>query len=81
MRNLKHTIVALVAVSLVGSLAAHQASTISAVTATKLTRQIESVPEVLPTPAVLLGDGDGVTEDYSLFSSDFLNFAGKDAYI
>lgn len=43
MRNLKHTIAALVAVSLVGSLAAFQAMDFSAVNATKLTQETQVV--------------------------------------
>lgn len=43
MRNLKHTIAALVAVSLVGSLAAFQAMDFSAVNATKLTQETQAV--------------------------------------
>lgn len=78
MRNLKHTIAAIVAVSLVGSLAAHQAMNLSAVKATKLTQQVKTAPADL---AVLAGDGEGETEDFALFNSDILNFAGKDAYI
>ncbi len=43
MRNLKHTIAALVAVSLVGSLAAYQAMNLSSVNATKLTQETRAV--------------------------------------
>lgn len=78
MRNLKHTIVALFAVSLVGSLAAHQAANFSEVTATKLTQETRVISTA---PAVLPGDGDGETENFALFSNDFLKFAGKDAFI
>lgn len=78
MRNLKHTIAALFAVSLVGSLAAHQAANFSQVTANKLTQETRVVSAA---PAVLPGDGEGETENFALFSNDFLNFAGKDAFI
>lgn len=78
MRNLKHTMAALVAVSLVGSLAAHQAVSFSAVKATKLTQQTDIL---FSAPAVLPGDGEGETENFALFSNDLLKFAGKDAYI
>lgn len=59
MRNLKHTIVAIIAVSLVGSLAAHQAINFSAATATKLTQPADTI---FSAPAVLPGDGEGETE-------------------
>ncbi len=78
MRNLKHTIAALFAVSLVGSLAAHQAADFSEVTANKLTQETRVISTA---PAVLPGDGEGETENFALFSNDFLKFAGKDAYI
>ena len=78
MRNLKHTIVALFAVSLVGSLAAHQAVNFSQVTATKLTQEARVISTA---PAILPGDGEGETENFALFSNDFLTFAGKDAFI
>lgn len=78
MRNLKHTIVALCAVSLVGSLAARQAADFSEVTANKLTQETRVISTA---PAVLPGDGEGETENFALFSNDFLKFVGKDAYI
>lgn len=78
MRNLKHTIAALLAVSLVGSLAAHQATNFSAVKATKLAQETKTVSSA---PAVLAGDGEGETENFALFSNDLLKFAGKDAFI
>ncbi len=78
MRNLKDTIAALFAVSLVGSLAAHQAANFSQVTATKLTQETRVISTA---PAVLPGDGEGETENFALFSNDFLKFAGKDAFI
>ncbi len=78
MRNLKHTIAALFAVSLVGSLAALQAADFSEVTANKLTQETRVISTA---PAVLPGDGEGETENFALFSNDFLKFAGKDAYI
>ncbi len=78
MRNLKHTIVALFAVSLVGSLAAHQAANFSEVTANKLTQETRVISTA---PAVLPGDGEGETENFALFSNDFLKVVGKDAYI
>lgn len=78
MRNLKHTIVALCAVSLVGMLATAQAVNLSAAKATKLVQETEvvsTVPEVLP------GDGEGETEETALFSPEVQAFLGKDAYI
>jgi len=78
MRNLKHTIVALFAVSLVGSLAAQQAADFSEVTANKLTQETRVISTA---PAVLPGDGEGETENFALFSNDILKFVGKDAYI
>lgn len=78
MRNLKHTIAALLAVSLVGSLAAHQATNFSAVKATKIAQETKTVSSA---PAVLAGDGEGETETFALFSNDLLKFAGKDAFI
>lgn len=77
MRNLKHTIAALAAVSLVGSLAIAQASDFAAVKATKITQETESVivaPEVLP------GDGDGITAEFTI-SPVRQMFVGKTAYI
>ena len=77
MRNLKHTIAALAAVSLVGSLAFVQASDFAAVKATKITQEPESVivaPEVLP------GDGDGITAEFTISPARQM-FVGITAYI
>ena len=60
MGNLKHTMAALLAVSLVGSLATVQALNLSAVRANKLTQTIETTNTA---PAVLTGDGEGETAD------------------
>jgi len=70
MRNFKHTIVALIAVSLVGSLAVHQALNFSmAANATKLTHQTEYVaPEV-----AVASEGESTGEVETL--------VGKNAYI
>lgn len=77
MGNLKHTIVAIAAVSLVGSLAASQALEFAAVTATKITQE----PRITDVgPAVLAGDGEGVTADFSVYTP-FQEMVGKDAYI
>lgn len=77
MRNLKHTIAALAAVSLVGSLAAVQAVDFSAATATRLTQEIE---ETVAEPEVLTGDGDGVTAEFTISPARQM-FVGKDGYI
>jgi len=62
MRNLKHTIAAFIAVSLVGSLAAHQIISFSSANATKLTQQTQIVasspaaePVETPKPEDLVG--------------------------
>lgn len=78
MRNLKHTIVALLAVSLVGSLAALQAVNFSQVTANKLTQENEIITTA---PAVLTGDGEGETEDVAPVSNGYWDLVGQDAYI
>lgn len=78
MRNLKHTIAALVAVSLVGSLAAKQAVNFSAVKANRLNPQIEAISTA---PEILTGDGEGETEEFAFFSNDKLKISGKSAYI
>lgn len=78
MGNLKHTIAAFVAVSLVGSLAIIQAIDFQAAKANKLTQEIETIEEV---PAVLTGDGEGETADFSISSPELQLYAGKDAYI
>ena len=82
MRNLKHTIAALAAVSLVGSLAIVQASDFAAVKATKLTQEPESaiVETVNAEPEVLSGDGDGVTPEFTISPARQM-FAGKTGYI
>ena len=78
MGNLKHTIAALAAVSMVGSLAAVQAVDLSSVRANKLTQEIEKVVAV---PDVLPGDGEGETADFSISTPAQQILAGKDAYI
>lgn len=77
MRNLKHTIAAIAAVSLVGSLAAVQAVDFSAATATKLTQETE---DIVVMPEVLEGDGDGVTAEFTISPARQM-FVGKDGYI
>lgn len=78
MGNLKHTIAAFIAVSLVGSLAVIQAMDYSLANANKLTQEIETIEE---TPAVLTGDGEGETADFSITSPELQLYVGKDAYI
>ncbi len=78
MGNLKHTIAALAAVSLVGSLSAVQLFDFSAVRATKLTQETEIVEE---TPEVLVGDGEGETVDFSIMAPALQIYAGSDGYI
>ena len=78
MGNLKHTIAAIVAVSLVGSLAAVQAIDFAAVQATKLTQETEIIETA---PAILPGDGEGETADFSIWVPAQQEFVGKDAYI
>ena len=78
MRNIKHTIVALCAISLVGSLATAQAVHHSAAKATRLAQETEVVETTL---AVLPGDGEGETENIDLFSPEVQSLLGKDAYI
>lgn len=78
MRNLKHTMAALAAVSLVGSLAAAQAVDFSAAKATKLTQETESIEIVQP--EVLPGDGEGITAEFTISPARQM-FVGKDGYI
>lgn len=79
MGNLKHTMAALLAVSLVGSLATVQALNFSAVRANKLTQKIETVDAA---PAVLTGDGEGETADVTVAAAPATDIAvGDDAYI
>lgn len=78
MGNLKHTIVAFVAVSLVGSLAAIQALDFSAAKANKLTQEINIIEEA---PAVLPGDGEGETADFSIVAPELQLYVGKTGYI
>ncbi len=79
MRNLKHTMAALAAVSLVGSLAAAQAVDFSAAKATRLTQETESV-ETAQAPEVLPGDGEGITAEFTISPARQM-FVGKDGYI
>ncbi len=78
MGNLKHTMAALVAVSLVGSLAAVQTIDFSAAKATKLAQETEIVDAV---PAVLTGDGEGETIDFNIPSPTRQIYVGRDAYV
>lgn len=78
MGNLKHAIAAFVAVSLVGSLAAMQAIDFSSAKANKLTQEIETIEEA---PAVLTGDGEGETADFSILSPELQLYIGKTGYI
>lgn len=79
MGNLKHAMSAIIAVSLVGSLAAIQAVDFSAVKANKLTQETEAA--VTSALAVLTGDGEGETVDFNISAPELQVFAGKDAYI
>lgn len=78
MGNLKHTMAAVIAVSLVGSLAAVQVFNLSAVRADKMTQEIETIDTA---PAVLTGDGEGETADFNIPSNASQIVVGKDAYI
>ncbi|MBO5059826.1 MAG: C40 family peptidase [Clostridia bacterium] len=78
MGNLKHAMAAIAAVSLVGSLAAVQALEFSAVRATKLTQEIETFDAP---PAVLTGDGEGETADFSISAPALQIYVGNDGYI
>ena len=78
MGNLKHAIAAFMAVSLVGSLAVIQAIDFQAAKASKLTQEINIIEEA---PAVLEGDGEGETADFSIASPELQLYAGRDAYI
>ncbi len=60
MRNLKHSLAAFLAVAMVGSLAAKQASL---VTNAKADRAVVAPASPAPTPAVLAGDGEGDTPE------------------
>lgn len=77
MRNLKHTIAAFVAVSLVGSLAAAQAVDFSAAKATRLTQETESTAAA---PEILTGDGEGITAEFTISPARQM-FVGRDGYI
>jgi len=78
MGNLKHAIAAFIAVSLVGSLAVIQAIDYQSAKANKIAQEIETIEE---TPAVLTGDGEGETADFSISSPELQLYVGKDAYI
>lgn len=78
MGNFKHSIAALVAVSIIGSLAIAQADNFSSARATKLTQEI-SIDNIAP--EVLTGDGEGETQDFGIFSSNLLLFLDKEGYI
>ncbi len=78
MGNLKHTIAAIIAVSLVGSLAASQAMDFAAVTATKIAQETGITDNG---PAVLAGDGEGETAAAPDYVSEQRAMVGKDAYI
>lgn len=60
MRNLKHSLAAFLAVAMVGSLAAKQASL---VTNAKADRAVVAPASPAPAPAVLAGDGEGDTPE------------------
>ena len=79
MGNLKHTLSAILAVSMVGSLAAVQALEFSAVNANKLTQEIKA--PLAFTPAILAGDGEGETADFSIPVPTLRAYVGRDAYI
>ncbi len=78
MGNLKHAIAAIAAVSLVGSLAVNQAKDFSAVTATKIAQETEIKKEA---PEVLMGDGEGETADFAVYTMAHQMMVGNDAYI
>ncbi len=80
MGNLKHTIAAIAAVSLVGSLAAVQMVEMSSVRADKMAQTIETVKAV-EMPSVLPGDGEGETQDFAPVIPTQNPLVGKDAYV
>lgn len=78
MGNFKHAIAALAAVSIISSLALAQSDNFSMARANKLTQEI-SINDIAP--ETLMGDGEGDTQDFGIFSSNLLLFLGKDGYV
>lgn len=82
MGNLKHSFAAVIAVTLVGVLAAIQASEIPAVGADKLTQEVSlQETEENSAPEVLKGDGEGEFLDISSLYLATQAYIGKDVYV
>lgn len=82
MGNLKHSFAAVVAVALVGVLAAIQASEIPAVGADKLTQEVSlQETEETSAPEVLKGDGEGEILDISSLYLANQAYIGKTVYV
>ena len=82
MGNLKHTLAATVAVTLVGVLAAIQAYELPAVGADKLTQEAEvQNTEEASAPEVLKGDGEGEILDISSLFLTTQAYIGKTVYV
>lgn len=82
MGNLKHSFAAVIAVALVGVLAAIQASELPAVGADKLTQEVSlQEPEENSAPEVLKGDGDGEFLDISSLYLATQAYIGKSVYV
>ncbi|MBR4172878.1 MAG: C40 family peptidase [Clostridia bacterium] len=82
MGNLKHSFAAVIAVALVGVLAAIQAAEIPAVGANKLTQEVSSQEtEESSAPSVLKGDGDGEYLDISSLYLATQAYIGKSVYV
>lgn len=82
MGNLKHSFAAVIAVTLVGVLAAIQAAEIPAVGANKLTQEVSlQETEENSAPEVLKGDGEGEFLDISSLYLATQAYIGKDVYV
>lgn len=82
MGNLKHSFAAVIAVALVGVLAAIQASELPAVGADKLTQEVSlQETEENSAPEVLKGDGDGEFLDISSLYLATQAYIGKNVYV
>lgn len=82
MGNLKHSFAAIIAVALVGVLAAIQASEMPAVGADKLTQEVSlQETEENSAPAVLKGDGEGEFLDISSLFLANQAYIGKSVYV
>ncbi len=79
MGNLKHTLAAVLAAALVGSLAIIQTCGFGAVGANKLTQK--TIIQDNTEPAVLKGDGEGEFVDLSIFGASTQLYMGRTAYI